>query len=334
MSRGSGHQSADEIASQAAEWFVRLQGEDAAEADWLAFEQWLETPAHAAAYERVEALWVDLDDAKSLLSRQAGARRPLRRAAAQRPSRRNWLVAAGGLAATVAVGLFALEELRPPPGQTWRTAVGETRGIVLADGTRIRLNAASSLRVVLGARERRVEMAEGEAVFDVAHDPSRPFLITVGDRQVRVVGTEFNIRRRNGATAVTVRRGIVEVRPSKAQSVAPIRLTVGRQLTYVDGNPASQVRAVEPAVAFAWTSGQLIYQDVPMADVAADLSRRFGVPVNVADPQTARMPFTGVLVTDDAAAVMRRIEAFAPVTASPRGRGFVLSPRRTQPRKR
>ena len=67
-------------------------------------------------------------------------------------------------------------------------------------------------------------MADGEAAFDVAHDPTRAFLIAVGDRQVRVVGTEFNLRRREGLTALTVRRGVVEVRPAGAPDAAPTRL--------------------------------------------------------------------------------------------------------------
>ena len=156
-------------------------------------------------------------------------------------------------------------------------------------------------------------MADAEAVFDVAHDAARPFLITVGDRQVRVVGTEFNLRHRDGRVALTVRRGVVEVRPADAPQAEPTRVTVGQQLAHVEGEPLQTLTAAEPDIAFAWTNGQLIYRDRPLAEVAGDLSRRFATPVRVADPQTAALRFTGVLVTDREADVLRRLEAFAPV---------------------
>jgi transmembrane sensor len=66
-------------------------------------------------------------------------------------------------------------------------------------------------------------------------------------------------------------------------------------------------------VAFAWTSGQLIYRDQPLSDVAADLSRRFAVPVRTADAPTAALRFSGVLVTDNESDVLRRLQAFAPL---------------------
>jgi hypothetical protein len=96
----------------------------------------------------------------------------------------------------------------------------------------------------------------------------RPFLIAVGDRQVRVVGTEFNISHHDGQTALTVRRGIVDVRPLDQPTAEPTRLFVGQQLRHRDGAPTSTVSSVEPDSAFAWTQGQLVYRDAPLSEVA------------------------------------------------------------------
>ena len=330
----------DLVAGQAAAWFARLQGEDASGDDWLAFESWLAVPAHAAAYEAVEALWLALDDdapaiqaaldAQPTSTPMAAPRRALpRRAAEGRPTRRAWLAAGGVLAASLVAGVFVTANWPAPVDstQTYRTAAGEVRDIALADGTHIRLNGASALSVRLGRDARRVEMADAEATFDVAHDPQRPFLITVGDRQVRVVGTEFNISHHEGQTALTVRRGIVEVRPAALVDAPPTRLVVGQQLRHRDGESHSTVSAVEPDTAFAWTQGQLVYRDAPLSEVAADLSRRFARPVRAADAATGAMRFTGVLVIDDEDAVLRRLEAFAPVKAEP-VRGAVVLRRR------
>jgi len=325
----------DPVAGAAAAWFARLQGEDATGDDWLAFEGWLAKPAHAVAYERLEALWVDLDaDAPAIraaLDAPAVAPRRVRpqRRAARRPTRRGWLAAGGALAASLVVGVFVATNWPDPPTplQAYRTAAGEVRDIALADGTHIKLNGASSLIVRLGRTARQVEMADAEATFDVAHDPARPFLITVGDRQVRVVGTEFNISHHEGQTALTVRRGVVEVRPVDQPTAPASRLVVGQQLRHRDGATTSTVSAVEPDSAFAWTQGQLVYRDAPLSQVAADLSRRFARPVRAADAATGAVRFTGVLVIDDEDAVLRRLEAFAPVKAEP-VRGEILLRRR------
>jgi transmembrane sensor len=227
------------------------------------------------------------------------------------------------------VGVLTLATWTAPRqhGQAYRTAAGEVRDLLLADGTRIKLNGASSLSVDLGRDARRVEMADAEATFDVAHDPRRPFLIAVGDRQIRVVGTEFNLSHHQGQTALTVRRGVVEVRPARSPSATPTRLTAGQQLRHRDGAGASQISNVEPDNAFAWTQGQLVYRDAPLSQVAADLSRRFPRPVRPADPATGALRFTGVLVIDNQAAVLNRLEAYAPVRAEP-VRGAILLRRR------
>ena len=151
-----------------------------------------------------------------------------------------------------------------------QTAAGQTREIALADGTRIRLNAASRITVSLDRDARRVQMADAEAVFDVAHDAKRPFLISVGDRQVRVVGTEFNLRHRADLVDLTVRRGVVEVRPADAPQAPPTRVTVGQEFVHTAGEAGSILKVSDSDQAFAWTGGQL-YQPSSGATFKGDL---------------------------------------------------------------
>ena len=335
MSRTDEKAGAGGVAEEAAAWFARLQGEAATGDDWLAFERWLQaSPAHARAYERLERLWVDLDYAP--VARELGGRPLLaahrrlasRRTAARRPHRRAWIGAgaaiAAGLAVTAGVGFWSTPGVAT---QTYRTGPGQTRQIILADGTRIQLNAASKLTVSLGRDARRVQMADAEAVFDVAHDTARPFLIAVGDRQVRVVGTEFNLRHRADKVALTVRRGVVEVRPTGVPQAQPTRVTVGQALIHTEGEPGSILKVSDPEAAFAWTSGQLIYRDQPLSEVAEDLSRRFAVPVRTADARTASLRFSGVLVTDSEPDVLRRLQAFVPLRVEQAPGAIVLHSR-------
>ncbi|MBS0333121.1 MAG: FecR domain-containing protein [Proteobacteria bacterium] len=318
------HRDEGRVAEEAARWFASLQGEAATGDDWLAFERWLQaSPAHAQAYERLERLWVDLDQApvaKELGGRPlvAAARRrrapalaPVRRQAAAR--RRLWVGAGGAVAAALAVAVGVSLDSAQAPAQVYRTGPGQTRTVTLADGTRIQMNAASKITVRFERDARRVELADAEAVFDVTHDAKRPFLIGAGDRQVRVVGTQFNLRRRDGLVDLTVSRGTVEVRPADRLDAQPTRVTVGQELTHAEGQDAQVLKVADPDAAFAWTNGQLIYREEPLSNVAADLTRRFGVPVRAADARTAALKFSGVLVTDNEADVLRRLAAYAPV---------------------
>lgn len=330
MTRTPQHLDDDGVAEAAAAWFVRLQAPDAAPQDWQAFEAWLQAaPVHARAYEHIEAIWVELDDQAPAIAAVLDTprpaprrdRRPAPRQAAVRRAR--WLGIGGAIAAGLAVAVFIAERPAPvAPATIYAAAPGQTRTIRLADGSQVRLNAASTLKVSFARDARRVELADAEAAFDVTHDAERPFLITVGDSQVRVVGTEFDLRHRAGATQLTVRRGVVEVRPGAGDQV--VKVAAGQQLAHQDGSHVAVVTPVNADDAFAWTQGQLIYRDRPLSEVAADLTRRFGRPVSIADARTAAIRFTGVLVTDSEPAVLRRLESFAPVRAEQTAGGVVL----------
>jgi transmembrane sensor len=324
-----------ETADAAARWFARLQDEAATGDEWLAFERWLGAdPTHAAAYERLERLWVDLDGMGGAIAGQLDAPEPstapvsleARRAARGGPglSRRTWLAAGAGMAASVAIGVVGLSNWPAESTETYAAAPGQIRHLTLADGSRVWLNAGSRLEVRMGRRARRVQMAEGEAAFDVTHDPERPFLIDTGDREIRVVGTEFNVRQRGDDFVLTVRRGLVEVRPSGASGATPTRVAAGQRLTHRRGAAIATLSAPPSDMAFAWTRGQLVYSNATLSEVAADLSRSLGTPVRVADAATGRIRFTGVLVLDDKDAVLRRLEAFAAVRAERGATGVTL----------
>jgi len=329
MSHESPSQPSVSTANTAARWFVRLQDEAATAEDWATFELWLmASPDHMAAYEEVEQTWIDLDELGPGVAAALDGPVSLKAARARRReaglTRRAWLVAGGALAASVAAAVVALN-LQPSLTPTvYETSPGETRAVALADGSHLLLNAGTKLAVTLGRAERRVEMAEGEAVFDVAHDERRPFVISTGQRDVRVVGTRFNLRQRDGRFALAVERGVVEVRPADSPDAAPVRVAAGERLTHTRGSAHDVRMAANPAADLAWTHGQLVYVDAPLSEVAADLSRSLGISVSVADPATARIAFTGTLLIADRSAIIQRLEVFAGVRASRSADGIVL----------
>lgn len=313
----------------AAEWVVRLSAEDCSEADALAFDAWLQAdPANRAAYDDALALWLEA-------GANAGAVLQGLRERRHRPDAgwRRLYVAAGGLAAAIAAALVILPELGPAPTtDAYVTRTGEHRTIALADGSRIDLNAGTRVTVTLRAHERDVALLEGEAAFDVAHDLRRPFVISAGDREIRVVGTQFDVRRRAGRLSVVVARGAVEVRPSGAAAGEAFRLLPGQRLDHDEGAAETRVAAAEPTEALGWRTGRLVYRNQPLSQVVADLNAQFPEPIRIADPRLAAEPISGVLILDDEAAVVRRLALLVSAQAIPSGGGVVLQRNETPKR--
>jgi transmembrane sensor len=316
----------DGIRQAAAQWLVRLR-EDAGGAEhWLEFDAWLEaSPRHKAAYDEALEVWSELEQmAPALKARLEHNAAPVRLVPRQvRPSGpTRWALGAAVAAAAVALAVMPFAGSILYPQQVFETARGEMRTVVLEDGSKVHMNAGSRLTVRMTRNDRQVAMNDAEAVFDVAKDAKRPFLITAGDRVVRVVGTEFDVAHRGSELAVTVRRGIVEVRPQGGGDGA-VRLLPGQRLDHAVGQ-ATRISAVNPEEAFAWRAGRLVYRNQPLSVVVAELNRHFDQPVTLADPQTGTHSFSGVLVLDDEKAVVERLSLLAPLSVAPSGAGFVL----------
>jgi transmembrane sensor len=305
---------------EASAWIVRLQQGEPDDA--LAFDHWLASaPENARAYDRALGVWYAYGAAATevltgLQSQQA------RRA--PRPGLdRRWL-AGGGLAAAAALALAVLPRVSTGPSpETFVTSRGEHRTIRLADGSVIDMNAGSTLTVRLARGERHVAMGEGEAIFSVAKDPRRPFVIAAGEHTVRVVGTRFDVRHRGQALSVTVAEGVVDVGPAERGAGRALRLRSGQRLDRRPGE-VEQVSLVQPQEVLGWRSGRLVYRDQPLSAVVADLNLQFDRPIRIEDPALGATRVSGVLVLDDQSAVIRRLALLTPLRAVPSADGIVL----------
>ena len=305
----------------AAAWVVRLEAGDLGDAEAAVFDAWL-----SAASENARAF----GDALSVSQAYAAAADPVGLALANRRERhprtfdRRVIAGFGALAAAAALAVVVAPQLSAPQTQTYVTAKGERRTLELADGSTVEMNGGTSLSVALAQDGRRVALDHGQAVFDVAHEPGRPFVIAAGDRTVQVVGTQFDVRRLDGRLSVTVARGAVEVRPSEGAAGRAYRLHPGQRLDHREGLAETQVAAAEPAEVLAWRSGRLVYREQPLRDVVADLNQQFATPIRIEDPTLAAIPISGVLVIDDQAAVIRRLALLVPISAVRSDAGLIL----------
>jgi transmembrane sensor len=334
----------DTLYETAAEWHARVAG-DATEADWLAFTAWLEAdPHHRLAFDAVSHASAEIEAQKTLLAAALDTQHPepakvvslddarlVRHApamAARPVSRRMWMAGAG----LAAAGLMAAVLLQRPqvgaPGEkVWATNLGQRQTVKLEDGSEIQLNTDTQVAVTFSATTRVARLEKGEAHFDVAHDPQRPFTVMAGDRRVDVVGTAFNVVSAYGDLTVTVARGIVKVGPQVASADGGVKLTIGDQYRAKEGQVAFEVVKVDPEAALAWRNSRLIYDNAPLSQVISDLNRYYPRKLMIEDAATKDLRFSGVLKLDDEDSVLKRLEGLLPVAVQDRGNDLVLEKR-------
>jgi transmembrane sensor len=308
----------------AAAWIARLGASDITGADGEAFDAWLAAPGNAAAYRRTLALWHEFDTGAGQVLEELAHRA---RRAAHAPPRRRFLFA-GSAAAAAAAAVMVLTALPPSApeatAQTFVTAKGQHQRITLADGSVVDANAETRLTARFSPAERRIALADGEAIFDVTPDKTRPFIVETREGAVRVVGTQFDVKSRDGLLTVTVARGKVAVRPASAEDADPaVLLTPGMQLALGSGR-ASAVTQVDPQAAFSWRQGRLVYRDQPLTDVVADLNRQFPEQIGIGDPQLDQIRITGVIVLDNPQAITTRLALMLPIRTVSSERGLLL----------
>ncbi len=316
------HEDASVIELAAAVWAVRSQGTAFREADIVALTEWLEaSDDHADAYRRAIGVWIDageavettpVDNVIHLSSRPAPKRRSLL----------GWGVGgavAASIAAVVGVSLYMTQ---PVPAETYTTAKGERRAITLADGTKLMLNTDSQISVAMGRSRREVTLMRGEVSVEVAADAKRPFTLDTEDLRISDIGTEFNVLRQDDAVQVTVKSGMVSLKPAAAGSQA-LTVQAGQQGVHRNGALTSLLQNADPQQAFAWRTSHAIYRDQPLSLVVKDLNRYFDKPI-VVDDETGKLRLTAILTLDSERAVVGRLEQFLPLDATATDEAIVL----------
>lgn len=305
----------------AAAWVVRLEAGDLGDDEAIAFDAWLSGSAvNTVAFDVAMGVSHQIAANAQAVAQALSSRR----AAPLTPDRR-MVVGGFGVAAAAMLAVVAAPELVSQTStETYSTAKGERRSLLLDDGSRVDLNAGTRLTVSLARTTRTVRLDQGQAVFDVAHDADRPFYVTAGDRTVRVIGTQFDVRRREGKLSVTVARGAVEIRPAEGAAGRAYRLRPGQRLDHVEGGPQSMVATTEASEVLAWRTGRLVYRGQPLNEVIADLNQQWPTAIRIDDPTLGAVPVSGVLVLDNQDAVIRRLALLVPISAVRSDAGLVL----------
>jgi transmembrane sensor len=341
----------------AAAWATRLDRGDLDAAEGKAFEDWLGEPGNPEAYAEAAAAIGFFDgferDAPELTALREEALRDsasaIVAAEARRGAGRSWMPWAGGaiaaslVAALLLTGQPALVGPQPDapqiaarvaPGKTtagaasaYRTAVGEQRVVELADGSKVTLNTATEIAVDFRAGERIVRLVRGQALFDVAHAPDRPFSVIAAGRKVTALGTIFEVRFDKDRLKVTLLRGKVRVDedradPAAVKAPALAVLVPGQQFVAV-GTLAPVVASVDVDKQTLWRRSLVEFDDETVGDAVAELNRYSPTQIVVGDSRVGAMRMSGIVRTGDPAEFTTLVGAMLPVGSRRNSRGEI-----------
>lgn len=294
---------------EAALWFVRLQDKPLSVEERSRFDVWrAERPEHQYEFDVLQGLW-SATDLVPKARLQALCDRPVARAK-RRPVLR-FAVAASVLAVALGLGLFSGLDHPATYTAEFSTKLGERRQVALPDGSLMDLNSRSVVAVHYEKGRRGIELKQGEAMFSVEHDTSRPFVVEAGAGQVTVTGTRFDVRRDDDQTRVIVEAGTVNVQGRSPDAI--VTLTAGRG-TQIDGHgQVAAAYAVNPEELTAWRTGKLVFNNATLGEVVWEVSRYREQPLRVSTPAVSNLRLTSVFKSADTDALLKALPHILPV---------------------
>jgi len=329
----------DPIYEAAADWVVRLQDPEVSLEDTLAWQAWLHADGrHAAAFARVQEISQLVREARPPRERSAdelaqdrydgsvplGEWMTERSQPRVRPGWSRYALALAASVALLAIGLVVWKSTDvwdgPSVGASvLSTTVGENRKVVLDDGSTIVLGGNTRLAVTMLKDTRSIELANGEAFFTVAKDPTRPFKVHAGDATVVAVGTEFNVRRARDRAFVSVVEGRVIVEPTSRlvpsfvlrefkPMFRPVPVDAGQQ-TVAGSTGIESASAIEDTSAVtSWQEGRLAFRLQPLKYVLADVNRYARKPIVFEDDSIGALLITGAVTRDNVSGWVSSLE--------------------------
>lgn len=324
-------------AEAASYWLVRFDQGEMSRAELAQFESWRSAaPAHADAFARAQHIWDGLD---GLVDPHLNALREVALDAAPEPRRGWWPGVGAGVAASVAAvalvgSLFLLTNGARAPVQQevaraspvavaptgFETRRGERRTVRLEDGSTVTMNTATAIRVDFSKRERLIRLIRGQALFEVAKNPTRPFVVRAADRQVTALGTVFQVRLDRNRLKVTLVEGKVVVdgvadRPRAGlPAIVPTVLTPGEELVATLG-ARPKLDKVDIEQGLRWREGFVEFEDEPLANAVREMNRYTSRRLVIADPKLAELRVSGVFRTGNAERFAAILGELLPVTA-------------------
>lgn len=299
------------ILEQAALWFARQEDDALNDADQQAFDNWLAASTrHRAVYHELSGIWYETAELPKPVHQTRIV--PLPANNNRKPQRLTvfgswWSVAAAGIVAAVMLSGITLYDVPTRIQADAYTAKGQSKHIVLPDGSTADLNTASAIEVLYSPQQRAIRLLKGEALFSVAPDKTRPFKIITNDGTATALGTIYAVKQASGHTEVTVLESKVEVQGNADSAPAAI-LNANEQVSFTKVS-VSEITPVDADSATAWRRGKLIVNDRPLQEVIAELNRYHAGLIRITDNDIGQLRVSGVFETKNTSDVVSDLEA-------------------------
>jgi len=286
---------------QAIYWLTLLTSGEADDEQHCAFEHWLaEDKAHQSAWERAHRLWRDIEG----LNEQdfpATAPMPVRKSS----PRRAGFSSALACAACLVLAVFLLRHDLQFHSADYRTGIGETQTLSLADGSEVQLNSGTALSVDYSASTRKLVLYGGEAWFKVAPNP-RPFEVVTLYGRVRALGSAFDVKALPDSVAVTVFEHAVRITLANGERVE--RLPEGAAIRF--GQTVTDLKPrVDLDAASAWRQQRMIFRNKPLQDVVEELNRYREGRIVISGHSLNALPLTGTFDSTNPEEALQMIKA-------------------------
>jgi transmembrane sensor len=318
---------------EATGWIVRIKAHDASDADRRDFRAWLDAdPDHPKAYAKLERTWGAVQSLQHLKGRAAAND-------TAPPRRPSWTLPAAAIAACALLAIGAGVWFTHPPSpfassEHYATAPAEVRTINLADDSTMTLSGAGVASIAISDSERRVELSAGYALFDVAHDPERPFVVHTPEGDITVLGTSFVVRVSGDQVRTTVLRGSVSGAADTGLfgGTSAVTATANQEIILSQGQAELvEISAESVPRRLAWRDNMLAFEGETLNEAIAEVSEQTGWHFELADPSLGEMRVGGYVHAEP--------EAFTELLSSSLGlearrvgdRHVVLSRRRDDP---
>jgi transmembrane sensor len=325
----------ESVLDDAARWYARVHAPDCTGRDREEFEAWLRgSPEHWRAYAEAERTVRHFDEMLAIdpqlraLADEACGPRVI--------ARRRWKVpaalAASLIVALVAVRLGGVGE-HSPPAERIATSGLERRDITLADDSVVHLDVGSEIAVNMTEHAREITLTRGRAMFDVAKDWKRPFVVTAGGTRTTALGTKFQIDHSPERVVVVLTEGSVSVAPSNKESADhpaswEERLAPNERLSLEDGRATPVKTTVDTYMATSWSRGRLVFRGTPLAEAIEEVNRYSTRKVRLADPSLASLTVGGNFIAGDSELILSAFAAALPLRSVEGGGGEILLFRR------
>jgi transmembrane sensor len=311
-------------------WATRRQFDPTRFANNETFSAWLADEANAKAWEEIEARIALVGTFATMpeIREMRWAALEMARNRPQPSMRKKVLgtaLAASFVGALVWLGTPVFvptdpETIASETIQRFATAIGQRRDVVLSDGSKVTLNTASLIEVRYSPGRRDVRLLQGQAMFQVAKNPGRPFVLSVRDRQITALGTAFDVQiRQDGQVQVLLVEGHVRVDPVQRRgleriipALARTDLTPGQQLV-TEGAGVSEVVPADVERETAWNRGVLIFRNDSVGDAVKEVNRYSQAQLVVDDASVARLKVSGIFPTGRREDFVAALEALYPV---------------------